>query len=187
MSAEKIIERIKKDSEKEINNILKEAEKETVGIIDSIKKVAKLESEKIITRGEFQGENIKKILVSKASQDAKRDIMKAREKIIEECFTKAKSKLSSLKGTEYKKIVTKLVKAGCTKLDGQCTLLISRDSDKEIAKKAGLEVSGNVEAKGGIILKSQDEKVTLDYTFDGILKRKKDEIRIKVGKLLFTK
>ena len=66
MSAEKIIERIKKDSEKEINSILKEAEKETIGIVDSIKKVAKLESEKIITRGVFQGENIKKILISKA-------------------------------------------------------------------------------------------------------------------------
>jgi len=187
MSAEKIIERIKKDSEKEINNILEEAEKETVDIVDSIKKEAKLESEKIITRGEFQGENIKKILVSKASQDSKRDIMKAREKIIEDCFTKAQKKLSSLKEVEYKKIVTKLVKAGINKLDGQCTLLISRDIDKEIAKEVRLAVSGKVEATGGIILKSHDKKVTLDYTFDGILKRKKDEIRIKVGKLLFTK
>ena len=187
MSAEKIIERIKKDSEKEISSILKEAEKETVGIVDSIKKEAKLESEKIITRGKFQEENIKKIIVSKASQDVKRNIMKAREKIIQDCFTKAQNKLASLKGTEYKKIVTKLVKAGHKKLDGKCTLRISRDSDKEIAKEVGLEVSGKVEATGGIILKSHDEKVTLDYTFDGILKRKKDEIRIKVGKLLFTK
>lgn len=187
MSAEKIIERIKKDSEKEINSILKEAKKETIGIVDSIKKEAKLESEKIISRGEHQGENIKKILVSKANQDAKRNIMKAREKIIEECFTKARNKLSSLKGTEYKKIVTKLIKAGHKKLDGKCTLRISRDSDKDIAEELGLPVSGSVEARGGVILTSRDEKVTLDYTFDGILKRKKDEIRIKVGKLLFTK
>ena len=113
--------------------------------------------------------------------------MKAREKIIEECFTKAQTKLAKLKGVEYKKIVTKLVEDGRKKLGGKCTIVISKDIDKEIAKERGLTVSGNSEATGGIILKSSEGKITLDYTFEGILKRKKDEIRIKVGKLLFNK
>jgi len=32
-----------------------------------------------------------------------------------------------------------------------------------------------------------DGKITLNHTFDGILKREKDKIRIKVGKMLFSK
>jgi len=64
--------------------------------------------------------------------------------------------------------------------------IVSKDEDKEIAKNLGLKVTGNVDASGGIILKSGDKQITLDNTFDGILKRKKDIIRIKVGKLLFS-
>ena len=111
MTAEKILERIKKDSGKEINQILKEAEKQTASIIDIARRGAEVESEKILSSGKNQGENIKKILVSKANQDAKREIMKAREKIIEECFAKAQRRLSTLKEAEYKKIVTKLIEA----------------------------------------------------------------------------
>ena len=186
MSTEKILERIKKDSEQEIQIILKEAQKQSDNIIHSIKKDAKEESDIIIKRGKLQAENIKKILVSKASQDANREIMKAREKIIEDCFSKAQHKLSNLTGTEYKKIVSTLIKEGCKKLDGKGTLLLSRDNDKDIAKKLNINVSGSTTASGGIILQSGDGKITLDYTFEGILKRKKDEIRIEVGKLLFT-
>ncbi|EMR75141.1 archaeal/vacuolar-type H+-ATPase subunit E [Thermoplasmatales archaeon SCGC AB-540-F20] len=187
MTAEKILEQIKKDSEKEINQILKEAEKQTASIIDIARKEAEVESEKILSRGKNQSENIKKILVSKASQDAKREIMKAREKIIEECFAKAQRRLSTFKEAEYKKIVTKLMEDGRKKLDGQCTIVVSRDIDRNIAKSMGLKVTGTVEASGGVILKSGDGGITLNNTFEGILKRKKDEIRIKVGKLLFSK
>jgi V/A-type H+-transporting ATPase subunit G/H len=186
MTAEKIIERIKKDSEKEIKEILEEAEKQASSIINDAKKEAEQESKKILSDGKQQGENIKKIMLSKASQDAKREIMNAREKIIEECFTKAHHKLSTLNEVEYKKIITKLMEDGCKKLEGQCNIVISRGIERKIAKNMGLKITGTVETAGGIIIKSGDGRITLDHTFDGILKRKKDEIRRKVGRLLFS-
>lgn len=186
MTAEKIIERIKKDSEKEIQAILREAERQASGIIKDAKKEAEHEYEKMIVNGKKHGANLKKILVSKASQDAKREALKTRESIIEECFTKAYQKLSKLRGKEYQKIVTNLTEKGLKKLSGDCWAIVSKDEDKEIAKNLGLEVTGNVDASGGIILKSSDGQITLDNTFDGILERKKDRIRIKVGKLLFS-
>jgi len=185
MTAEKIIERIKKDSEKEINQILKEAEEQAAGIINDAKKEAEQEAEKIISNGKIQSENIQKILVSKANQDAKRETMNAREEIIEQCFTKAHHKLSTLNEAEYKKIVTKLMKDGCDKIEGECNALVSRDIDREIAENTGVKIIGTIETAGGVIIKSSGERITLDYTFDGILKRKKDEIRRKVGKLFF--
>jgi vacuolar-type H+-ATPase subunit E/Vma4 len=112
--------------------------------------------------------------------------MKTREKIIEECFTKAHHKLSTLKKDEYMQIVHKLITKGCKKIDGQCNVIISRDTDKKIAESMGLRIIGNIESTGGIILKSSDGKITLDNTFEGILKREKDKIRVKVGKLLFS-
>jgi len=75
---------------------------------------------------------------------------------------------------------------GCKKLERHCNVLISRGIDKEIAKNMDIKVIGTVETAGGIIIKSNDGRITLDHTFDGILKRKKEEIRRKVGKLLFS-
>jgi len=187
MTAEKIIERIKNDSEKEIKQIKKEADRQATSIINEAKKEAQQEAEKILADGKKQGENIQKLLVSKASQEAKRKTMTAREKIIEDCFTKAHHELSTIKELEYRKIVTKLIENGSKKLDGKCNVIITRSYDREIAENMGFKVTGTVEKSGGVILKSIDGKVTLDQTFDGILKRKKEEIRRKVGKLLFSK
>ena len=78
------------------------------------------------------------------------------------------------------------MKDGQKKLGGSCTVLVSRDADKKIAGDIGLNVVGTVESSGGVVLTSSDGRVTLDHTFDGILKREKDKIRIKVGKLLFS-
>ena len=186
MSAEKIIEQIKKDSKKEVSQILSEAERQAKNIKNTSKKEAETEAKKTLENGKLQSENTKKILVSKVNQDVKRDLMNAREKIIDDCFTKAQHKLSILKGADYEKLVRKLMKDGQKKLGGSCTVLVSRDADKKIAGDLGLNVVGNVESSGGVVLTSSDGRVTLDHTFDGILKREKDKIRIKVGKLLFS-
>ena len=112
--------------------------------------------------------------------------MKAREKIIDECFVKAHHKLSTLSEQKYKKIITKLMQDGLKKLGKDCTTITSRDIDKKIAKDLSIKVTGSVESSGGIILKSGNGRIILNHTFDGILKREKDKIRIKVGRLLFS-
>jgi len=186
MSAEKIVNQIKKDSEKEIKEILKEAETQANIYIDDFKKEAEKEAETIIIKGKNDSVKLRKILVSKANQDTKKEIMNAQEKIIEDCFIKAHHKLSTLNEKEYKEIVTFLIEDGCKKLGSECSVFVSRDIDKKIAENLNLEISGNIESAGGIILQSNDGKITLDHTFDGILKREKDKIRIIVGKLLFS-
>ena len=186
MTAEKIIKQIQKDSENEIKQIIKNAEEQAKNIISDGKKEAEQESKKILTDGRQQRENIRKILISKANQDIKREHMNAREKIIEECFTKAHHELSITKGNNYEKIVKKLIEDGRKKLDGKCSLLISRAADKTIAEGMGIPIDGHIETSGGVILKSIDGKVTLDHTFDGILQREKDKIRRKVGRILFS-
>ena len=111
---------------------------------------------------------------------------KTREKIIENCFTKAHSELSKLKGKEYNSIVKKLVKDGVKKLGKNCLILVSREEDKKIAKELGVTVDGTVESSGGVVIRSSDGKIILDHTFEGILDREKNKIRIEIGKLLFS-
>jgi vacuolar-type H+-ATPase subunit E/Vma4 len=185
MSAEKIIEQINKDTKKEISQILNEAEKQANSILQSANEQIIKETEKILADGKIQSENIKKIQISKATQDMKREIMNAREKIIDDCFLKAHHKLTTLGDHRYKAIVRKLMKEGYKKLGKGCTVIISRPVDKIIAKDLGFEVTGSTESSGGIIITSRDGRIILDNTFDGILNREKEKIRIKVGMLLF--
>jgi vacuolar-type H+-ATPase subunit E/Vma4 len=186
MSAEKIIEQIKKDSDKEIKQIQKDAEKQVKIILDTSKKKAEMEVIKIQNDSKIEAENLKKILISKASQDSKREIMNAREKIIDDCFTKAHSELSKLKGKEYNFIVKRLIEDGVKKLGKNCKIMVSREEDKKIAQEAGVTVDGTIESSGGVVIKSSDGKILLDHTFKGILYREKNRIRIEIGKLLFS-
>jgi vacuolar-type H+-ATPase subunit E/Vma4 len=186
MSAEIIIAQIKKDAQREIQKINKDAEQQIKNILLGAKETATYEAQKILENGTKEAEIHKKILISKELQIQKRAFMNARENIIDECFVKAQHELSVLPEHAYTELVTTLMKEGCSKLGTKCSVLISREFDKSIAQKFNIPVSGHIEAAGGIIFKSHDGQITLDNTFDGILKREKETIRNIVGKLLFS-
>ncbi len=186
MSAEKIIAKIQQDAKQQLTTIQKEAEKKAQIIHDRLVDTAKQQAEHITTQGKQDAEHLKHIKIAQANQEIKRRLMAAREELIDQCFTQAQQRLKDLHQKKYQEIVSQLVADGKKKLGDDCSVRISRDEDKKIIEKHGLTVQGSVDASGGVILVSSDGNVTLDNTFEGILRRKKDSIRIQVGKLLFS-
>lgn len=185
MSAEKIIERIKSDAEKQVKHLMADAEKQSQNIIKTAKAEAQKESEAIHSKGQLESENTKKILISKATQEVRREMMNAREEMIEQCFSQALEKLGALPEDQYRRFITMLLKDGKKRLGDKCTVSVSRSSDRDIATQENLTVQDTLKSIGGILMQSADGKITIDYTFERLLNRKKDEIRIHVGKLLF--
>ena len=151
MSAEKIIEQIRQDVQQEIHQIKKDTEKQIKQIKDEATQQAKLEAEKILENGEAQAENTKRIMISKENQNLKREIMNAREKVIDDCFVKAHQKLSMIKGKEYQDTIEHYVEKGIKKLGKNCSVLTSRVEDKKIIEKLGLKSAGTIEASGGVV------------------------------------
>jgi vacuolar-type H+-ATPase subunit E/Vma4 len=186
MPAEKIIQQINKDAEFEIKKIIKDAKQQAKHIIENAKKEAEAESVNIRRDGEKQSENNKKIQIAKAKQEIKHEIMNTKEKIIEESFVQAYSQISKINEEHYKKIVTKLMENSRIKIGEDCKILVSRDIDKTIAKNLRLDVIGRVDALGGFVATSCDERIKLNNTFEGIIDRNKDKLRVKVGKILFS-
>ena len=186
MSAEKIIEQIKKDADKEIKQIRKDADKEIKDIKETAKNKAKNEAKKIKEQGKREAENEKKIMISQANQESNKKIINASEEMIEKYYKKKKNKLSKLNKNEYQNISEKLMKNGMEKISGEKKVFVARAEDKEIAKKLGIMVAGENDSSGGIILSSKDGKIRIDNTFDGIINREKQVIRNKVGKVLFS-
>ncbi|MCJ7697737.1 MAG: V-type ATP synthase subunit E, partial [Thermoplasmata archaeon] len=109
-----------------------------------------------------------------------------KEHIIDECFTQAFQRLSEIPDDHYKDIITQLINEGKKKLGDSCVAIISGERDGEIAKMEKVPVKGIIAASGGVILQSEDGKIAIDNTFEGILKRKRNTIRIEVGQLLFS-
>jgi len=186
MSAEKIIQLINKDAESEVKIILKNAQQQAHSIIENAKKEAKKQAENIILNGEKHSENIKKILIAKAKQEIKHEIINAKEIIIKESFLQAYSQIPKIKEENYKNIVTKLMKDSIKKIGEDCRIFISRDQDKIIANNLNLKVAGTVDTVGGFVAVSSDERIKINNTFEAIINRKKDKIRAKVGKIFFS-
>lgn len=186
MSEETIIKKIRSDAEQNAVKIKKEAEQEAKKIKSIATKEAKDHAQQILEKGEETAKNRKKVLISQAHQDMKRKLMNAKEQVIETCFTKAIDHLEQLDDAEYKKIVRHLILKGKEQLFGNCVLLISRDIDKEIAKELDISIAGETSATGGIVLVSETKDITIDNTFEGILTREKQQLRVQVGKHLFS-
>ena len=187
MTVEKIIDRIKQDASDTVKQIIREAEEEAKQIIEDAEKQAEEEAKQIIEDGKRQSKNLKRIHISKANQEAQRIIMKVREEIIEECFTKAKDRLKTLSDEEYRNIITNLIEETKKKIPDKLVAYTSRDEDENILKSYNIPVKGHIEATGGFILQSSDGTKRIDNTFEGILDREKQNIRTVIGKILFTR
>lgn len=186
MSAETIINKIKSDADHKAKQIIQEAEQQAQQIKDKATTEAKQHAQEIREKGNQQAENKKKIMISQAHQQAKRNEMNAKEELIETCFTKALETLSSMEESSYKKLVTHLITQGKKQIPGACTVKVASDTDKKIAQDLDIPVTGTIDATGGVVLQSKKGTITIDNTFEGILKREKHRIRVKVGRLLFT-
>jgi vacuolar-type H+-ATPase subunit E/Vma4 len=185
MSSNNLIKRIEEESAKEIKQIQLQAKKEADKILKEAQKRAQLKADYIVEKGKNQSENTQKILISKTHQDVNRKLMNAKEAIIDDCFQKAHKKLATLNASNYRKISTTLLTQGSQRIQNAESVIISRPEDEDIAKKHGLKVTNTGHTIGGMIIQSKNGKLTIDNTFEGILQRKKHEIRTEVGKILF--
>ncbi|MEM2509188.1 MAG: V-type ATP synthase subunit E family protein [Candidatus Thermoplasmatota archaeon] len=98
------------------------------------------------------------------------------EKIVE--------KLKMLDGKKYSNFVEKNLTLAMKEIkDGY--ILFTRDEDIKIAKKFGIEAKEKIDGIGGVILKSRDGKKEIDLTFDFLIEKNREDIRINIAKKIF--
>ena len=185
MSAEAIIQQIEKDAEQEIKKINKETEKTIKDIETRYQQETKEQQTLILEKGKQDAQNIQKIELSKANQEAKRQQMQKKEQLIETCFTQAFQQLASIDDTQYEQIINRYIDKGREQINDPFYIQSSKKQDNTIAKKHNITVKGTVKATGGIKMISEKGTITIDSTFEGILKKRKQDIRIQVGTILF--
>lgn len=186
MSLQNIISRIKEETDKEIDEIISTAKSEKERRLKEAREQIEEEKKQRMERMKREIENRKRAEIAKIKQEARKELIKLKEEIIRECFNKAIERLKNLKGEEYKKIVEKLMRETVKEIGKDCKIIPSRKEDEEIAKKLNLDIeSKKIDSIGGFIAVSNDQRITIDNSFESILERKEKELRAEIGKLLF--
>ena len=167
-----------------IEDLIQEIKSNAKAEVESIIKKANEEAEEIIKKAEKEAKTTKGRILAMARRNANKYIIEAKEKLINECIEEIKKELKKLPSRQYKKFIEKILKEAIKEMkDGY--ILASRKEDEEIAKKMGIEVKGKIDAIGGVIIKSKDGSKEINSTFDALLERRRDEIRIKIAEKLW--
>ena len=167
-----------------IKDLIQEIKSNAKAEVESIIKKANEEAEEIIKKAEKEAKTTKGRILAMARRNANKYIIEAKEKLINECIEEIKKELKKLPSRQYKKFIEKILKEAIKEMkDGY--ILASRKEDEEIAKKMGIEVKGKIDAIGGVIIKSKDGSKEINSTFDALLERRRDEIRIKIAEKLW--
>jgi V/A-type H+-transporting ATPase subunit E len=185
MSLEKIIQKINKDADSEAGSIIQEADQKAKNILTQGQQETRSIIEKMERDHEKDIEGLKKKMLSAARREVRHMTMRAKEEVIIDCFSQAEKYLGDLKGQEYATLIkTLMLKAKPLVKKG--VVIPSRDMDKKIARELGFRVDPHkITSLGGVRIQDEDGSMEIDNTFEGLLTRKHNEIRIKIAKMLF--
>jgi len=187
MTIDKIIQKIKAETAVNVDKILKDAQKTTKEMKLKAKKELTEQLEKIRDDGEKRITIMRNIHLSEARRASSRNILNAKEELIETSFAQAREQLRTLTGQEYRDILTRLIKESLALIGDTGVATLTREEDKAI-----LSSFPNITVKpklapglGGLIIESKDGKLVVDNTFEAILNRHREDIRTEVANILY--
>jgi V/A-type H+-transporting ATPase subunit E len=208
MTLENLMNIIIEDAKKEAENIIKEANKNAEQIIEDSKKNAvskALEEEKdLIRKAKEEAENIRNTILSEARIKSSWMIINEKTKIIDEAIEKTKEKLKEFTKSKekYMEILSKLIiNAGSTLGGGELEILLNKQDlklpldikklEKIVEEKTGKKtifkiVDEDLQTIGGVIVRTKDQKIIINYTFEGLIESHKRYLQKEASKILFS-
>ncbi len=187
-------------------NILQEARDKKESTIErrrqeGIKK-ANEDAKVILRKAHSTAETTRVSKIANAKNKANWVGLSKKEKWINSVLKEVKNRLEEIRQTKkYPAIIEQFIlEAGILLEGGELVIVLSdRDIDvplklsklaqkisKETGKPTKLRIVGEkVEISGGVKVRNSDGKITVDNTFDDILKRKDRDLRKKIAEVLF--
>lgn len=188
---ENITERIKKDASSKAKQKISQAKIEADDLLNQAK--AELEKEKKAL--ELETEKTIKIQRNRAISEAKLEARKmkltAKEEVITQAFELANERFKTLEAQKTEGYLGRAIAAAVSLLGTDVVVLCnSKDSQMVLTIATGINSqidvsSEGVDILGGAIIRTKDEKAQIDATFEGVMERKKGDLRREVAQILF--
>ena len=169
--AKQLVSRAKRVADREIQHAKEEAETILNSNREITKKEAELHSERAIAR---------------IKADVRKKRLEQQQEFIQEIFDTALQKLKNLpRDDKYVKWVKALLDIGLSQIPDGTGVVFCNEKDVEIIEKLISSTRAklgkeNIPVSGGIIIKSQDGRLTIDCSAEAEMRRAKEELRDKV-------
>lgn len=195
---ERITRRIRGDAQDKADAILAEASQKADRIKADAESTAAEKRKRIMEQAAKEAEEQKRRIVGVALLDARKELLAAKQELIEEAFRQSLEKLANLEDQAYYRILKDMLLTQ-VRTGSETVILSPRDQEripagfwleiKEALKRAGkkgeLAPSGETrEIQGGFIL--QAGGVEINCAFKSLLETQRDEIEPAVAGLLFA-
>ncbi|NLK69497.1 MAG: V-type ATP synthase subunit E [Clostridiaceae bacterium] len=195
---EKIKSKILEDSKRTVSHILEQAQQQA----EKIKNDALKESEsirvEILDKAEAEGKEAYRRMVSTAVLEGRKELLKAKQDIIETAFISAMEKLLRLSDRDYQKLIEDMIVDAAKNEKGE--ILLAEQSKKRLnedfLKKINTRIASlgdgaklvlsdeSVKAAGGFILRYGEMEI--NSTFEIMFEMLKPELENDVVDMLFS-
>ena len=203
-----IIDRILNDTREEAKTIVKNAQKYVETTIEERRLSARRNADKEVNSLLKKAKNEANIIGEKVYTDVKRQagwtVLSEKNRLITTVLDEVKNRLLNIQknSKEYRKSLERLiVDAGTVLGGGALEILVNEkdsrlslrldDLEKEISDKTGvntqLKVSDERITAVGVIVKTADDQIFVDNTFEAILSRREKELKLKTARILFSR
>jgi len=202
MSEEKLKEEILNDARKKAERIIKKAQSDAEKIIERAKKEAEEFRNLTISKANERAEKERIRIFSSLPLEKQRSIRQAQENVMSKAIQQALQKLNNSDGFDYKQSLKELTIQGALAVDEETLVCRIRTKDtpiftetfvKEIIDALRTKYQKSIIVKissddklqdNGVIIESLDGRKIYNNTYELRLKRKIDEIRLKIADIM---
>ena len=204
----RIIDRILTDAQDEAKIIVKNAKNYAEAVIEKQKLSARQSADKEATLLLKKAKNEANIMGEKIYTDVKRKsgwiVLTEKNRLITKVLDEVKNRLLRLQKSprKYSKVLERLIVDAGIVLGGGALEILTNENDsktsfsldkleKKISAKTGVDTQLTVSDQSitviGVIVKTVNERIIVENTFEAILKRRENELRLKTAQILFSK
>ena len=196
MGADKIIAKIREDANEKIAAIRRDGRAQADRILNEGEKEATDEYQRILEHGRAECKEMAARILSQARLDANRMVRRAREDGIRRSFKDAESALQRLpESGAYSRILSTLIRDAMGSMGEGNVHVISTERDRELIRELLPGLSDTkvqpclshecAITSGGVILVSEDGRISVNNTFEARLERLRTGLVHRVAELLF--
>lgn len=191
---EKIIDRISGDAQREVDDVLAKARAEADKILSQYQAQAQAEADDILTRGEKAAVERGERLASVAQLECRKEVLRAKQEVIEEAFQLAMDKLTQLPQEAYVSLLADLAVEASSK--GNEKLIFSVADRARVGKAVVVAANEKLGDKGQLTLAQEtrpmqggfilsDGAVEVNCTFETLVRLQRGTLSTQVAGVLF--
>lgn len=191
---EKIIDRISGDAQREVDDVLAQARAEADKILSQYQAQAQAEADDILTRGEKAAVERGERLASVAQLECRKEVLRAKQEVIDEAFQLALKKLTQLPQEAYVSLLADLAVEASSK--GNEKLIFSVADRARVGKAVVVAANEKLGDKGQLTLAQEtrpmqggfilsDGAVEVNCTFETLVRLQRGTLSTQVAGVLF--